>query len=318
MADAFTTTATLDSVQAAYDRAAYMALRPELYFDRMADVKPTAQSMPGSSVKFTQYADLSVATAALNESVDVDAVALDDSQVTVTLVERGNAVLTTAKLRATSFLNVDMDAANIVGFNAGISLDSIARESLVAGTNVLYSGTGTARNTIIPTNTLTAANVRKALARLVGGNVQKWSDGYYRAVIHPDVSFDLRSETGAAAWRDPHTYSEPGAIWTGAVGAFEGFEFLESPRASIIADAGSSTTLTDVYLSLFLGRQALAKAYSTNYGGAGEFPTTVRGAVTDKLARLQSIGWKWLGGYGRFREAALYRYESASSIGTNA
>jgi N4-gp56 family major capsid protein len=318
MADALTTTASLDSDQAAYDRAAYFALRPELYFDRMADVKPTHQSMPGTSVKFTQYADMSVATTALNESVDVDAVALDDAQVEVTLVEQGNAILTTAKIRATSFLNIDMDAANIVGQNAGLSLDTLARTPLIAGTNVLYSGNATARNTVGPDDTLSAANVRKALARLVAGNVQRWTDGYYKAVIHPDTSYDLRSETGAAAWRDPHTYSQPGDIWTGSVGAFEGFEFLESPRAAVLADAGSSTTLTDVYITLFMGRQALAKAYSTNYGGAGEFPVTVRGAVVDKLSRFHPLGWKWLGGYGRFREACLYRYESSSTIGVNA
>lgn len=314
MADAYTTTASVNSVQAAYDKYAYLALRPELYFDRMADVKPTNQSMKGSSVKFTKYTDLSVATTALVESVDVDAVAISDGQVTVTPVEYGNAVVTTAKLRQSSFLDIDRDAANIVGFNAGISLDTIARTPLIAGTNVLYGGSATARNTVIPSSTLTAALVRKALARLSAANVQRWQDGYYRAVIHPDVSYDLRSETGAAAWRDPHTYSEPGNIWTGAIGAFEGFEFLESPRASVLADAGSSTTLTDVYITLFMGRQALAKVYGDE---TGPLPKVVRGAVTDKLMRFHPIGWYWFGGYGRFREEALYRIETSSSIGTN-
>jgi hypothetical protein len=36
------------------------------------------------------------------------------------------------------------------------------------------------------------------------------------------------------------------------------------------------------------------------------------------LMRLQPMGWYWLGGYGRFREASLRRIESASSIGANA
>jgi hypothetical protein len=39
--------------------------------------------------------------------------------------------------------------------------------------------------------------------------------------------------------------------------------------------------------------------------------------VTDNLRRFQGVGWYWLGGYGRFREASLFRQESASSIGTN-
>ena len=99
--DAFTTQGSLDFSKAAYDRMAYFALRPELYFDQVADVQPTAQSMPGSSVTFTIVNDLSIATSALTETEDVATVALSDSQVTLTLAEYGNAVLTTAKLRGT-------------------------------------------------------------------------------------------------------------------------------------------------------------------------------------------------------------------------
>ncbi len=315
MPEVYTTTASLDSVQTGYDRLAYFALRPEMYFDQLVDVKPTHQSMPGSTVKFTQYADLSVATTALVESVDIDSVAMDDAQVTVTLVEQGNSVNTTAKLRGTSFLEVNADAANLIGFNAGISMDTIARIPFGGGSNVGYGGTAAGRTTIVPTSLLTAANVRKALARLAAGSVQRWADGYYRAVIHPDVSYDLRAETGAAAWRDPHTYSQPGAIWTGAIGAFEGFEFLESPRAEIVSDAGSSTTLTDVYKTYFIGKQAVAKAYSSAV--SAPFAQVVMSPVVDKLRRFEPLGWYWLGGYARFREASLYRYETASSIGAN-
>jgi len=66
-----------------------------------------------------------------------------------------------------------------------------------------------------------------------------------------------------------------------------------------------------------MGRQALAKAFSTQDGN-GAMPKVVRGNVTDLLMRLMPIGWYWLGGYGRFREASLRRIESASSIGVNA
>lgn len=320
MSDALTTTASLSSDQAAYDRLAYFALRPELHFDQVASVKPTNQTQPGSSVKFTQYADLAVASTALNESVDVDAVALSDSQVTVTLVEYGNATLTTAKLRGTSFLNVDADAANIVGFNAGVSQDTIARDVLKAGSNVRYATGGTtdpsSRDTVQPEDTLAAADVRRALADLRAANVATLGGGLYAAHIHPDVSLDLRSETGAAAWRDPHTYSQPAEIWMGEIGAFEGFRFVETPRAPIFADAGSSTTLTDVYATIFTGFQALAKAYSMSESA----PTAqvVRGEVTDKLRRFHPLGWYWLGGYARFREASIRRVESSSSIGANA
>ena len=306
--------------QAAYDKLTYFALRPELYFDMFADVQPTNQSMPGTSVIFNLTADLSVASSTINQSNDVTPVQLSDSQVTVTLGEYGNAVVTTALLRGTSYIPVDPVVFNVVGFNAGVSLDTIARNTLQNGANVRYGSPGQAntaagRTTIIPTNTLAATAVRRALADLRGGNVSTFG-GYYTAVIHPDQAYDLRGETGAAAWRDPHTYSQPDQIWTGEVGAFEGFRFIESPRAPVFADAGSSTTLTDVYAALFFGRQAMAKAYSYTDGN-GAFPRLVAGPVTDMLRRQQPYGWYWLGGYKEFRAASLRRVETASSIGVN-
>lgn len=320
MADALTTTASLAVDQTAYDRMAYFALRPQLYFDAAADVQPTRQAMPGAAVVFTLITDLAVASTALDESTDIDTVALSDSQVTLTLSEYGNAVKTTAKLRGTSFIEIDPLVANVIGFNAGVSIDTIAVDILKAGTNVRYATGGTtdpsARNTVEPNDTLTAADVRRALADLRGANVAPFG-GYYNAYIHPDVSYDLRGETGAAAWRDPHTYSQPDEIWTGEVGAFEGFRFMETPRAPIFADAGSSTTLTDVHRTMFIGRQALAKAYSTTDGN-GAYPKIVPGPITDDLRRFVPMGWYWLGKYGIFRQASVRAVESSSSIGSNA
>lgn len=291
-----------------------------MYFDQVADVKPTNQAMPGSSVIFTQITDLNVASTALNESVDVDAVALADGNVTVTLAEYGNAVITTAKLRGTSYLPVDETVANVVGFNAGISIDTVARDVLKAGSNVIYATGGatdpTARNTVEPGDIITAHDVRKVVAQLVGANVATFG-GYYAGWIHPDVALDLREETGAAAWRDPHTYSQPGEIWNGEIGEFEKVRFQVTPRAPLFADAGSSTTLTDVYRTMIAGRQALAKAYS-QVDGNGALPRTMPTPVVDHLRRFLGVGWYWLGGYAIFRQAALRAIESSSSIGTNA
>lgn len=314
MADAFTQVSSVDSVQAAYDKLAYFALRPMLHFDQMAEVKPTRQDKPSTTVTFTFWDDLVAATTTLSETVDVDAVAMSDSQVTVTLLEKGNAILTTARLRGTSFLQVDTDAANVIGYNAGLSQDTLARDTVVAGTNVRYAGAAVSRVTVAAGHTLAATNVRRARAELVGASVMQWPDGYYRAHIHPDVALDLRAETGAAAWRDPHNYSQPEQIWNGEIGAFEGFRFIETERASKFVDAGVGGTV-DVYATLFSGRQALAKAFSSSVSAPN--PQVVVGEVTDKLRRFHPIGWYWLGGYGIFRQAALRRVESSSSIGAN-
>lgn len=319
---AYTETSSLSVDQVAFDRLAYFALRSELLFDAAADVMPTQQAMPGSSVTFTIFNDLTAATSPLSEAVDVTAVAMSDSQVTVTLAEYGNAVITTAKLRGTAFVDVDTVAANVVGYNAGISIDSVVRDVLAGGTNVVYGGGGattpTARNNVTATDTIEANDVRKITAQLRGANVPTFN-GMYMGYIHPDVSYDLRSETGIAAWRDPHVYVDTENIYNGEIGAFEGVRFIETPRAKIFenaSDGSGSTGTIDVYCTHIMGRQALAKAHSITDGN-GPLPQIVRGPVVDTLERFQPIGWYWLGGYGRFREASLRRVESASSIGAN-
>jgi N4-gp56 family major capsid protein len=317
-----TTTSSLSIDQVAFDRLAYFALRSELLFDQAADIQPVAQAMPGSGVTFTIFADIAAATSTLNEVTDVTPTALSDSQVTVTLNEYGNAVVTTAKLRGTAFLDVDSAAANIIGYNAGDSMDQVVREVLAGGSNVVYatggSSTPSSRTTVAAEDIIAADDVRKVVAQLRGANVATFN-GSYMGFIHPDVSYDFRSATDAAAWRTPANYVNPEGIYNGEIGLFESVRFIETPRAKVFtnaSDGSGSTGTVDVYCTHIMGRQALAKAFSTQDGN-GAVPKIVRGNVTDYLMRLQPLGWYWLGGYGRFREASLRRIESSSSIGTN-
>ena len=318
-----TGTANLSVDQVAFEKMAYFALRPEMYYDQFADVQATNATNPGASIKFTVFADLAAATTALGEAEDVTPVAMSDSQVTVTLEEYGNATVTTAKLRASSFLPVDPIAAQAVGYNAGLSIDTIARNVLQAGDNVLYATGGavdpTSRTTVNADDTLAANDVRRVVAQLRGANVPTIG-GSYVGFIHPDVSYDFRSATDAAAWRTPANYVNPEGIYNGEIGMFEGVRFMESSRAPLFANAsdnsGSAGTI-DVYGTLIMGRQALAKGVSLG-GEYGAQPTIVYGTVTDLLKRFRPVGWKHFVGYGVFRQEALRRIESASSIGTNA
>ena len=319
---AYTQQSSLSVDQAAYDQIAYFALRSELLFDQAADVQPTNQSMPGSSVTFTIFSDLAAATSTLSETADVDPVAMSDSQVTVTLAEYGNTVNTTAKLRGTSFLDVDVTAANVIGYNAGDSIDQVIREVLAGGTNVVYGGGGStdpsSRVTVQAEDIIEANDIRKVTAQLRKANVATFN-GYYMGFIHPDVSYDLRRETGNASWNAPHVAVDTANIYNGEIGTFESVRFIETPRAKVFENAsnGTSTTGTiDVYCTHIMGRQALAKAYS-QVDGNSAFPKVVRGPIVDSLMRFNPIGWYWLGGYGRFREASLRRIESSSSIGAN-
>lgn len=303
-----------DTVKTVFNRTALDAYRAANVFRRVADVKWSREQppMPGSAVTFTIITALSPATSALTENTEPNAVNISDSQKTVTLVEYGNAVKHTKKLRLTTFLNFDTAVPREVAANMEESVDIVARDVLVAGTNVLYAGAATSRVTVASTHNLTGNNVRRARAFLAGKNapgINGMVGGDYMGIIHPDISYDLMAETGQQAWSAPHVYVDTEEIYAGEIGRFGGVRFVENANARNFANAGVGSTV-DVYVTLFIGKQALGEA-------VGEAQHMVIAGPFDDLQRFLSVGWYGLLGYGRIREDSLTRYEAASSIGAN-
>lgn len=305
---AFVSTTTLSNqVITAYQRSAMFALRAVPVFDGFAKVKPGDVTNPGSPVSFTFWTDMTAATSALTETTDITPVALDDSRVTVTPAEHGNGILTTIKIRSDSYVaGFDSDAASLVAWNMADSIDILARNALDGGTGVEYIGQAT-EGAVTATDIITADLVRKKNAEMNAANVLPF-DGDYVAVIHPSVSYDLKSETGDGAWVAPAQYVNTEKIYNNEIGKFGGFRFLETSRALLTADGGATTV--DTYTTYFLGKEGLAKAETIP-------ASMVLGPVTDYLRRWQPLGWYGYLGYDTLREEAVERLVGASSIGAN-
>jgi len=400
MANAYTTTGASSLggtvgaaglVQKAYDRLIEFALRAQPLIRSVADKTPARQSIPGSSVVLQRYVDLTQNTASLTETVDPDAVALaTPTYTTITLVERGNAVLVTRALELFSLADVDPAIANIIAFNMADSIDTVAQNvladratgSIINGTantgttNVFYGGTATTSTAIASTDVFTSAIARKVTAKLRANKAIPRKGSLYWGGIHPEVALDLRAETGVGSWRQPHEYQSNDAIWAGELGTYEGAFYVESPRlfsnktgadrttsgttasatsasaatvitftstsglnvgdkvsgtgiatgAKVAAIDGTSVTVTiantaavtattaititpvtKVFNTYFAGQQALAEAVA-------EEPHVVIGPVVDKLMRHRPLGWYGVLGHAIYRQEALYRVETSSSI----
>jgi len=199
------------------------------------------------------------------------------------------------------------------------SLDSLVWQKLTSLATMRYTGTASADETTINGENvsastsapyISAALARKGVAKLRGASVQPRDGGFYTALIHPDVSFDLRSEAATAgnvSWQLPHTYTEAGVanLWNGEIGIFDQVRYIETPRAESISGSGTSK----VYATVLLGKQALVEAVSYE-------PKTVIGPVTDKLMRFRPAGWKGLLGWNVYRKEARYVIQTKSSIAT--
>jgi len=313
MVNSYTGTGALANlVQTAYDRLVEFQLRAQPLHREVADKRPAQQAMPGSSVVFELYNDLAQATSTLTETVDPDAVAIGNpSTISVTLAEYGNAVLRTRLLNLFSFSDVDPAIANIVAFNMVDSIDQVVLAVLTGGTNVIRQAGGSmtfnsgANSAITGTDLFQSQHVRAAVAKLRTGKALPRKGSLYWAAIHPEVSYDLKSEAATiAGWLAPHVYSAPGSIWAGEIGQYQGAYFVETPRAFQDTTGASSAR---VFYTLFAGQQALAEAVSEDFH-------VVVGPVVDKLMRARPIGWYGVAGWSIYRQAALYQVRTTSSI----
>ena len=370
-------------VQKAYDRLLEFALRSEPLIRSVADKRPARQAIPGSTVVLQRYVDLSAATTALTETTDPDAVAMSTpTNVNITLAEYGNSVLVTRALELFSLADVDPAIANIIAYNLADSIDKVAMTELRGGDNVIYGGTQTATSGLGAADGLTSAKIRKTVAKLRAANAKARKGNLYWVGIHPEVSHDLRAETGAGGWRLPHEYESNENIWAGEIGTYEGAYYVETNRMYSAKDGADQTDLatasavsgvsgeftivaanaafggraevgdkiagtnvgasakitaisvgatnttftvdvansgtvgtntltvtpvTRVFRTIACGQQAFAEAVA-------EEPHVVVGPVVDKLMRHRPMGWYGVLGFARYREEALYRLETGSSI----
>jgi hypothetical protein len=283
-----------------------------------------------------------------------------------------------------SLADVDPAIANIIAYNLADSIDSVAMETLRAGTNKIFSGSATSTGTVAAASTIDSADLRKAIAKLRSNKAVARKGSLYWAGIHPEVSHDLRAESSSGqGWLLPNQYgSSQDRIWAGEIGNYEGAFYIESPRLYSAKDGADQTALstspavsgvsgeftivvangafggraevgdkisgtnvgasakitaisvgttnttltvsvansgtvgtntltvtpvTRVYRTILAGQQAMAQAVA-------EEPHVVIGPVVDKLMRHRPMGWYGVLGFARYREEALYRIESGSSI----
>jgi N4-gp56 family major capsid protein len=306
VANETTTTSVTNQVQTGYNLAADFALRSIPIFDQFATEKK-ADTNSGDSITFHRWVELADTVTPLNEVTDVTPVALSSSTFAVTPLEYGSTTVTTAKVRHDSMLpSFGADQVKLVARTMASTIDTLARTAMETSTQEEFIGQ-TSLAAITATDILTADEVRQQHANAVAASVEPLGDSY-AWVIHPHVSYDLKSETGDGAWVSPAQYVNTDKIYNNEVGKFGGFKFIESARCLLSADAGAGAV--DAYWNYIFGADAVAK-------GVSIAPGIVQGPVTDYLMRLVPLGWYGYFGYGIFRNEAMRLLIGASSMGAN-
>ena len=204
----------------------------------------------GLTTEWRAWAALSLATTALTEGTAPADSALSISKVTATVAQYGAWVKASDLLVHQGIDPVWAQIYKLLGEQAGASLHTKLVSIVAAGTNVRYVGQ-TSRTAVTAANIMTVAEIRKAVRTLRAANTARFPDGFYHAIIHPNVAYDIMSDT---AWRNPNEYRgdfSSNSIASGELGSIYGVKFFESTDAPIFAAGGGGGI--DVYGTLIYG-----------------------------------------------------------------
>ena len=282
--------------------------KPALVYDQFGQ-KHNIPKNGGKTIEFRKYSPLPKATTPLTEGVTPAGKALTVSTVTATVKQYGDFVPLTDKLLLTAIDNNLVQALDLLGAQAGATLDTVTREILMGGTSVQYAeGQVTSRATLTAEHKLTVKAVRLAARFLKKQNAPK-IDGGYVAIIHPDIAYDIQDDPD---WKEWNKYTTSDKMFQGEIGKIANVRFVETTEAKIFAKAGASNQ--DVYATLVLG----ANAYGTTNIEGGGLETIVKqlgsGGTEDPLNQRGTAGWKATKTAVRLVEQFMVRVETGSSF----
>lgn len=223
-----------------YEKRLIDLAEPKLVHDQFGDKYPIPAGN-GRTIEFRKYDSLAKATTPIVEGVTPTGNDLNVSSVQETVMQYGDWIQMSDLLEMSAVDNNVLQATRLLGAQAGRTLDSITRDVLAGGTNVIYApshanGTTaavTSRSAIDESCKLDGDLIFRAAAQLKGMNAEPIDEAYV-AIIHPYVAYDLmRSQE----WIDAHKYASPENLYAGEIGKLAGVRFVESTEAKIFRGA---------------------------------------------------------------------------------
>jgi N4-gp56 family major capsid protein len=274
---------------------------PKLVHDQFGQKHPIPKN-GGKTIEFRKYSPLPKLTTPLQEGVTPDGQSLNMSTIEATVAQYGGYITLSDMLLLTAVDNNLVQATKLLGAQAGATLDTITREVLNGGTNVIFCGDKEAREDLDSSSLLTVDDVKKAVRLLKTQNAEQ-INGAWVGIIHPDIAYDL---TNDPLWKDVKTYSDPSDIYEGEIGKIFGVRFVETTEAKIFEGG--------VYSTLILGDNAYGVTEISG-GGLEHIVKQLGSAGTaDALNQRATAGWKATKTAERLVENYMVRIESKSTF----
>jgi len=311
------------AIQVIWSKEILFQAMPVLRFEQFAVKKTELGVMPGLTVNFMRYTNLSTNAsvgAELTEGVRLEPNALSASQIQITVKEQGNAVAVTELLLNAAFDDVMASASRLLGRHMAQSMDIQARNTLYAS-GVPFGGgaavppsvvfgrltNGATRGSIAPyeysaagsasaPGYLSPATIKDAVEVLAGQNIPRLGDTYV-CFVHPSQSRSLRDWP---EFIEVTKYAAPGNFMLGEIGRLYDVVFIETTQVlrgqtgSVVdvnpSSAGVQDPHADSYSAIMIGDNA--------FGQAIALPVELRDGGVIDFGREHGLAWYAIWGFG--------------------
>lgn len=309
------------AIQQIWSKEILFQAMPVLRFEQFAVKKTELGVMPGLTINFMRYNNLSVSEtsgATLDEGVRMEPVALSASQIQITVTEHGQAVAVTELLLNAAFDDVMASASRLLGRHMAQSMDIQARNTLYANgvpfgggsavaPSVVFGRTAAStRGAISPYDAgtlgsasapgyLSPASIKDAVEVLAGQNIPRLGDTYV-CFVHPSQSRSLRDWP---EFIEVTKYAAPGNFMLGEIGRLYDVVFIETTQVkkglTIPADldptaGGAQAPGADTYSAIMIGDNA--------FGHAIALPVELRDGGVIDFGREHGLAWYAIWGFG--------------------
>ncbi len=302
-----------------YEKRLLDQAEPLLVHNQFGDKYPIPAGS-GKKIEFRKYSALPKALTALTEGVTPAGNSLTVTTVEGTVKQYGDWIQLSDMLQMTAIDNNVVQATKLLSSQAGRTLDTVTREVLAGGTNVIYApkvvdGAETevlSRSTLTPECVLTPFVVMRAAATLEAMNTPK-IDGSYVLIIHPYCRETLQESPG---WVDVVKYKEGNNTFSGEIGKIGDVRVVTTSEAKVINDSTCPVVEESTYYSVFTSLLLGANAYGVTELENGGLQHIVKqlGYGEDPLNQRSSCGWKATSVAVRLCEEYMVRIESLSPV----
>ena len=295
-----------------YDTELLENARTEMFYAQFGR-KQRLPKNGGTTIEWRKFNTFDRASE-LKEGVIPTGQQFGSSSLTASISQYGTYTSITDKLEMRAYDNVILAATEEMGASAAATQETLIRNALLVGTNVMYCDNVDVNGDVISTPTspatmgagggssnsdgwalLTPTMVNKAVTKMKKDRVPRINGKYY-AVIHPSVAYDLRQ---SKEWIEVHKYAATSEIFNGEIGELHGCRFIEDTFAPILGGSyiySGSTTYKNksngvTYATYFFGKDGFGIVDPE--GGGLEMIIHDKDEIGGPLNQFSTIGYKF-------------------------